>query len=202
MVKPVYGVMVIWWNFPMVNHFLGHISIDGKMAKWWRKSIIKWIIWLDLTIAWVISYVSVSLIFYQHSNDEYPNDYGEAHLCYLWCLLFYLPLCRVTSPFSPMMKWCNGEMIPDGAVMVVRLFRRGDSILALEWLLSLEWISPRDNCPGGKLSLEWISSSRDKILWDMSRGTVPEVFVPRDNTWQHLTHYWDGNCPGRCLGIS
>ena len=61
---------------------------------------------------------------------------------------------------------------------------------------------PRDNFPGGKLSLKQISSSWVKITRDMSRGTVPGVFVSRDNYWQHLTHYWDANFPRRCLGIS
>ena len=60
----------------------------------------------------------------------------------------------------------------------------------------------RENCPGRKLSLEQILSSQDKILGDMSRGTVPGVFIPWDNYWQHLTHYWGANCPGKCLGIS
>ena len=34
MVKSLYGVMVIWWNFPTVNIFFrGHIFIDGEMVK-------------------------------------------------------------------------------------------------------------------------------------------------------------------------
>ena len=116
----------------------GHISIDGKMVKWRRKPIIQLIVWLDLTVAWVISYVSVSLIFGQHTNDGHPDEYGEDHLFYLWCLLVYILLWRATYTFFLMVKWCNGEMVSGGAVMMVRLFCRGDSIRALELILSLE----------------------------------------------------------------
>ena len=136
------------------------------MAKWWRKSIIQWIVWLDSTVAWVISHVSVYLIFDHHANDGHPDEYREAHLCYLWCLLVYLPFYRSTSTFFLMVKWCNDEMISDGASMMVILFFCGNSICALE-------------CTGWKLSLERILSSRDKIPGDMSRGTVPVAFVPR-----------------------
>ena len=83
-------------------------------------------VWLDLTFAWVISYVLVSLIFDQHANDGHTDKYGAAHMCYLWCLMVYLLFCNATSPFSSMAKWCNGEIITDGTVMVVRLFFRSD----------------------------------------------------------------------------
>ena len=186
MVKYWNGETSIWYNgdmvnrnFPMVNCFFGgHISIDGEMVKWWRNSIIKWIVSLDLTVAWVISYVSVSLIFYQNDNDVNTDDYGEDNLCYLWCLMVYLLLCNATSQFSMMAKWCNDEIIPDGSVMMVRLFRRRDSILVLVWILSLEWmLSPRkiflgDNC------FEHISSSLDKTCGTYPVGRYREFFSP------------------------
>ena len=132
------GEIIIWCNGDMVelsngeSFSCGHITIDYKIVKWWRISIIQWIVWLDSTVAWVISYVLVSLIFEQHANDVYPDKYGEARLCYLWCLLVYLLFCHVTFPFSPMMKRCNVEMVPDDAVMMVRIFWCRGSILVLE----------------------------------------------------------------------
>ena len=86
---------------------------------------------LDLTLAWVISYISVYLIFYQHANDVHPDKYGASHLCYLWCLLICLIFCCATSLFPLIVKWCNCEMIPDGAVLMVILFHRGNSICTL-----------------------------------------------------------------------
>ena len=35
----------------------------------------------------------------------------------------------------------------------------------------------------------------------MSSGTLPVVFLPCDNTSQHLKHYWDTILPGRCIEI-
>ena len=64
--------------------------------------------------------------FVQHANDVHPDHCGATHLCYIWCLLLYLILCLFTFPFTLMLKWCNGEMIPDGEVMMVRQFCCGD----------------------------------------------------------------------------
>ena len=70
--------------------------------------------------------------FDQNANDGYPDEYGTAQLCYLWYLLVYVIFWHVTSKFSPIAKWCNGEMIPDSAVIMVRLFCHVISILVLE----------------------------------------------------------------------
>ena len=51
---------------------------------------------------------------------------GQLTFFYLWYLLVYLLLCRVTSLFYTMVKWCNGEMLPDGSGMMVRLLRPDD----------------------------------------------------------------------------
>ena len=67
--------------------------------------------------------------FVQHANDVHPDHCGATHLCYIWCLLLYLILCLFTFPFTLMLKWCNGEMIPDGAAMMVRQFRCGKFVI-------------------------------------------------------------------------
>ena len=102
--------------------FLGIFFIDSEMEKWWRKSIVKCILWWNLTVRWVISSDLVFLLFIQNSNDSYRENYGEANLCYLCYLPVSLLFCIFTFLFSPMEKWCNCEMIPDGAVMLVRQF--------------------------------------------------------------------------------
>ena len=66
------------------------------------------------------------LDFFQRANDDHPDEYGVAHLCYLLCLLVSLIFYFFISIFYPMVKWCNEEMITDGAVMMVIIFRRGD----------------------------------------------------------------------------
>ena len=144
------------------------------MVKWQRKPIIQWIVCLYSTVVWFISYVSVSLIFEQHANDGHPDEYGAAHLCYLWCLLVYLIFCHATSPFFLTMKWCNGEMIPDGAVMMVILFGRGDSICALYWFFLLEWIPP----PPGQFSWAKIVVGSNLVFPGQNYGG----HVPGDGT--------------------
>ena len=128
--------------------------------------------------------------------------WGISHLLYLvYDGLPHILLCHLSV--FPMAKWCNGEIIPDGAVMMVRLFRRGNLICALKWILSLDWTPPpQNNCTGRQLKLELISSFRDRVPGDMSRGAVPGLFFTWGKYWQKLTHYWDGNFPRKCLGIS
>ena len=98
----------IRWNGEIIICCIGDMEkwYNGEMGKWWRKSIVQWIMWWDLTVTWVISSDLVSLILIQHPNDIHPDYYGEAHLCYLWCLLFYLILCLVNFPFLR-----NGELM-------------------------------------------------------------------------------------------
>ena len=92
------------------------------MVKWWRKSIIQWIVWLYLTVPWVFRFGLVSLLFIHNANDSHPDDYGESRLCYLWCLMFYPLFCLVIFPFFPMLKWCNVDIIPYSADIIVRRF--------------------------------------------------------------------------------
>ena len=183
MLKPVYGVMVIWWNCSRVDRFLW--DKFPSIAKWWRKSTIKWIIWLDLTVAWFISYVSVSLILYQNTNDGHPDKYGVDHLCYLWCLLVYLLFYRSTSPFSTMVKYCDGEMIPDGAVMMVRLFR--PTVQFWRWS---EFIVGVNFVPPGQLSWGTIFVGENFFFPGKNPvGRSREFWFPRtilDNTWHTI----------------
>ena len=45
-------------------------------------------------------------------------------------------------------------------------------------------------------------SSWNIILGEMYHGTLLEVFLPRNNTEQNLTHYCDAVYLRRCIGIS
>ena len=82
-----------------------------------------------------------------------------------------------------MAKWFNGDMIPDGAAMMVRLFYHGNSICILEWILLLErFFYPGKLSWGTIIVAEYILSSRDSIPRYMSGGIVPGVFVSLDNT--------------------
>ena len=171
-------------KFSNGESFFGtHISVDDEMLKWWKKSIIQWIVWLDSTVVWVIKYVSVYLIFYQDANDGHPDEYGGDHLFYLWCLLVYILLWRATYTFFLMVKWCNGEMVSGGAVMMVRLFCRGDSIRALELILSLEWIFFPVQFSCAKI----VVGENFIFLRGNPRGWSWEFFFPGttiDNTWR------------------
>ena len=106
MVKSLYGVMVIWWNFPMVNHFFG-----TYFHQWW-------------------------------DDEEVKYNFRVGVNCFV------------------------------GVNFVPRDIFLGD------------------NCCRRKFCLP-------RTLY---RGVVPGVFYPGDNSWQHLTHYWDTISPVDVLG--
>ena len=92
-----------WWNGEMAK------KINGKMNLWW-----------DLTVGWVIISALVSLTFIHPANDGDTDDYGAAHLYYLWILLVSLLLCLLNFMSSLMYRLCNDDMITDGAEMTVQ----------------------------------------------------------------------------------
>ena len=78
--------------------------------------------WWDLKFPLVISSDLVSLVFIQNANDSCNGYHGSSHMCYLCCLLVYQLFCIVAFLFSPIVKWCNGEMITDGTSIMVGQF--------------------------------------------------------------------------------
>ena len=85
-------------------------------------------------------------------------------------------------------QWWNGEKLKCN-------LRVGVNFL-LEWILFPGTIFLGENCCWRKFR------RTGKTTGEIYQGTILGVFVPWDNYWQHLTHYWDANFPGRCLGIS
>ena len=83
--------------------------------------------------------------------------------------MVYLIFCHTTSPFLSMVKWCNGEMITDGAATTVRQFCYGifsirNFVIGLPGDISWDNIlvhlvaqdnSQDANCPGRCPGIEW-----------------------------------------------
>ena len=103
--------------------------------------------------------------------------------------MVYLLFCLVIFPFSPMVKWWDGEIIPYGTVMMVRQLSCGDfSIINL--LTEVVWVNfpqdfPRGVFPG--------TISRDIYLIRGSLGMqiFPGDVPGRDSTYVITAkHIW------------
>ena len=150
--------MFLWWNgtmifigFQMVKWSnseticFGHLFIDGDMVKlccanmvkcWIKISLVKWIKWWYLTVAFVIRQDLVLLNFFHNVNAGDPDNYSVVHLYYLWILLLYPLLCPFTFMYYTTENWCNSEIIPYGGAIIVWQFwlRRFFNCLLLEWI--------------------------------------------------------------------
>ena len=96
--------------------------------------------------------------------------------------------------------WCNGDMVK---------FSNGESFFGTHFhqcwngekaefnlCIQVNIVVGVNFVLGGNF---WWSEVR--LPGTKSRGTVPGVFFPQEKYWQHLTHYWNANCPGNCHGI-
>ena len=139
MAKPVYGVMVIWWNFPKANRFFGthfHLWQNGEMVKK-SNNTMNFMVRFNCCMGYQLCF---SLLYFWPARQLWPSwrVWGSSHVLYL-VSAGLPPILSCHLSVFPMVKWFNGEIIPDGAVMMVRLFCCGDSICVLEWILLLEW---------------------------------------------------------------
>ena len=100
--------------------------------------------------------------------------------------------------------WCNGDMakFSNGEFF---LWGHGEKV-KFNFCIGMIFFV-------GVIIFPWDVVLGDNCRWrefcipgKLSRGICPrgfswEGFVPRDNTWQHSTHYWYAICRGRCLEI-
>ena len=174
------------WNCAMVNQFFCHIIIDwymvnwcsANMVKWWRKKwMVKWTVWWYLNVSWVISSSLVSLNFIQYTNDGNTYNYREARIYYLWLPLVSLIFYLFTFLYSLLVKWCDGEIIPNVAVMMVRRFCSGYLMI-------------------GNVSIDYC---RSEFFSVHIPGCISWVSFPVHVVTQY--NFCCANCPRRCPGI-
>ena len=127
--------MLIWFDGEMVQLFLYIFSMfkwcNVVTRSWWTGEVTTFtmaelILWWGLTVDWFIISALVSLGFIQHFNTCDPDDNRSARIFYLGekvILLISLIFGLSTFLSFLMAKWCNGEIISDGGVMVVQRFR-------------------------------------------------------------------------------
>ena len=98
--------------------------------------------------------------------------------------------------------WWSGVMVR--WLLMVKWWWRDYFFAEIQFWHWVEFYCWSDFCPPGKFSWEKIfigsnfvfpgQNNVGHVPWDGPRSFRSPV--------QHLTHYWDANCPERCLGIS
>ena len=173
-----------WWNGEtsiccngdMVKLYNGESFFLGKYFHRWKNGeMVKKInnkmnsmVRLNYCVGYQLFF---SLLDFRTARQWWPSwkVWGISHMLYM-VSAGLPPILSCHLSIFLMVKWCNGEMIRDGAAMMVRLFCCGNSICALEWIF------PRENCPGQKIVVGENSVLSGKNPGGHVVGDGPRIF--------------------------